>query len=103
MRANEAHRHGTRARVVHGQPRGDVGVRRHDDFVAGTDAVSAQYEVQCIEAVADADAMPDLAVPGEFLLEGVDFVAEDEPAGIQHAVEGRLHLGAEFLVRRPHV
>jgi hypothetical protein len=47
--------------------------------------------------------MPDLAVPGEFLLEGVDFVAEDEPAGIQHAVEGRLHLGAEFLVRRPHV
>ena len=80
------HRRG--ADVRDGQGRGDEGVRRDDDLVAGPDVVGAQHERQRRRAGGDADALLDAAVLREFVFKCLDLGAEDVAARIEHAIEG---------------
>ena len=67
---------------------GDEGERHGDDFVAGPDAGGDQREMQRAGAGVDRDAVRRALVGGELLLEGLDFRAEDELAGVEHAPDG---------------
>ena len=95
------HRHRRGAALAHGQPGGDVGVAGHDDFVARPDVHGAQGQMQGVQAVGHADAVGGAAVGGVVGLEGIDLGAEDVAAGGQHAGDGRVNLGLEFLVGAP--
>ena len=84
------HRHRRGPGIRHGQPGGDEGVRGHDHFVARPDATGANHEVQRVQTVGDPDAVLRSAVGGELAFKGLQFLAQQIPAGI-HAPDDRPH------------
>ena len=71
----------------HGQPCGDVRVRRNDDLVAGPDPERAQRQFDGVEAVADADAMRWPRRRSRTHARRLRLPAQDEPAARQHPVD----------------
>ena len=59
--------------------------------------------MQGFQAVGDADGVLGTAVGGELGFEGLGFLAEDEPAGVEHAVECLVELLALAEVDGPQV
>ena len=90
------HGNGSGPRVCDGKPGGDEGVRRDDDLVASADAVGTQDQVQGIQTIGDTDTVAAVAVCGELGFEGVEFLAEQEPAGVHDAAVGGVKLRTEF-------
>jgi hypothetical protein len=89
--------------VRHREPRGNVGVRRHYDFVAGTDSSGAKDQMKGIETIGNSDAMLGTAIGGKFLFECLNLFAKHIPARRHDAVECCVKFIADFAVRRTHI
>ncbi len=63
-----------------GQSRGDKRVRGHDHLVARTNSVRLQDEGERRGTGRHTDAVLDLTIGGELLLEAFDFLAKSERA-----------------------
>ena len=87
----------------HGEPGRDIGIGRHDDFVAGAEVPGAQHEFQCLEAIAQSHAMLRAAERRILRLEGLDLLAEHEPARFHDPGVGGIELRLELGVDRLHV
>jgi hypothetical protein len=83
-----------------GLGRGEEGVGRDDDLVAGADAARQQREVERRRAVRDADALARADVVRELALERLDLAPEHEGRRVEHALDGRVNLGLERAVLR---
>src|SRR6267142_186186 len=70
------------------KPGSDVRVRGDNDLVPWPDAVCAQYEVQRLQAVGNADAVFDTAIGSELAFEAFDLFPKDVPARVQHSPKG---------------
>jgi hypothetical protein len=88
-----------------GGDRRHASVRRHEDRVAAADAERAQANAQRVGARANADHGPLGGVIGrELALEVVQLGPHQEPAAVQHARHGRVHLGPNGLhAGREHI
>ncbi len=75
--------------------RGAEGERRADDGVAGTNALGAQRQRQCVGAAGAGDGMLGAAECGELALEGAHLRTEHELAMIEHARDRGVDGGAE--------
>ncbi len=80
----------------HRQPGRDIGVGRHDHLVAGAEVPGPQHQLQRLQAIAQADAMSGAAVGGILRLEGLDFLAEHEPARLHDPCIGGVELGLQL-------
>jgi len=74
------------------EPRGNIRVSRNQHLVTRADAISAQYELERLQTVTDADAMLGPAILCELPLESVQLGAEDIVARFDHSVERRFQL-----------
>ena len=94
-------RHGPCADVARGEPRGDVGVRGHDDLVARTDLPCAQRERERIEAARHADAVAGATEFRELAFEALDLRSADE-RGLRQRVPEHGHEFVRQLQMRGH-
>ena len=96
-------RHHRGAHRRHREPGRDIGVGRHDHLVAGAEVPGAQHQLQRLQPVAQADAVRGAAEGGVLGLEGLDFLAEHEPARFHDAGIGGIELGLQLGIDRLHV
>jgi hypothetical protein len=80
------------------EPGGDIGIRRHDHFVASSDTEPAQDQRQCIESVGHADAMGRPAIRGKLILERLDLRPEDPSIGYEYTLPRSIEFRANFRV-----
>ena len=92
------HRHRGGAVVGNGEPRGDVGIGRHNHLIPLADTVSAQNEGKSIKTIAHPYAVVCPAVGGEFLFKGSDLGPQDIPAAQQHPAVGGVQFLPQFLI-----
>src|SRR3569833_85578 len=85
------------------QPRGDESAGRHDDVIACADSVTAEDEMQRVEAVAGSRAFAHSAIRRELALKGLDLFTEDVPAALHPAMPGCVEFAAQFEIRRPGI
>lgn len=93
-------RHGNGAALAHRQPGRDIGIARHDDFIAWLHIQRAQRQVQCVEAVGDTDAERRIDVCGKLFFETCDLAATDILAGCQRVQNGRIDFALELIICR---
>ena len=84
----------------HRYSRRDVGVRRHDHFVARADLECAQREVERIQAVGHAHALPHQIERRVLLLEGLQLLPHNEPVSVNHGRSSREQLFAQRPMHR---
>ena len=89
-----------RAHLVDRLRRRDVGERRGDHFVAGTDVQRAQGEGERVGAGVDADAVLRAGVSGDLLLECLHVWPEDVMAARERRFNGRQDLRLQRVVLR---
>ncbi len=87
-----------RARARDAAGRGEEGEARADHLVARPDPQGHQREEDPVGARRDADRVLDARELGDLRFEVLDFRAEDELPGAQHALEGALELSLESQV-----
>ena len=92
-------RHRSCTGITDREPRRNVGIGRHDNFVAWTYFPCAQNQVQRVKTVADTNAVTGAAIRSIFALERLDFTAQYVPTGIHRPVIRLIELGAQFDVR----
>ena len=81
----------------------DEGVRRHDDFVAGTDVERGQDHLECICPVGDSHAMRGLTVFREAGLKAFDHGTADELAIAQDGAPGIVEFGVDLAMTRADI
>jgi hypothetical protein len=84
--------------VDDGESRRDVRAGRHDDLVAAADSGCAEQQRERGRARGGADAVCGATGPRPRCFEGHDFVAEDERAALDHALERRTQLARHLGV-----
>ena len=82
--------HGPRTRGQDSQDGGDKRVRDRDDFVARSDIVRPQGELDGVEAAGDADGMPGADVRGVLGLEALDGGSQNEVSVLADLADGGL-------------
>ena len=81
-----------RTRVADSRNRRDKGIRHRDDLIAGPNVRREQREVQRARARVDADTNPGAREFRKLFLEFHDLAPERELAGIEHPLDGGIHL-----------
>ena len=90
--------HGRAAIRANGQNGGDERVCRHDDLVAGSEAVRTDYQPKGIETVRHAQCVLATAIVGEPALKPLAFVSQNIPAAIQHPLDATVDFVTEPFV-----
>ena len=91
-------RHGSRTDCGDCEPSGDIGVRRHNHLVVGTNIESPQGKRQGIEPVRETHCMRGAAELGPFRLECVDLRSEDIPAALHYSLNGAIDFRLELPI-----
>ena len=77
--------------------------RGHHHLVAGADAGCPQGQLERIGAISHPHSVGHTAILGPFCLERLPLLAQDEPAPLQHALDGLVDFGMETGVFPPQI